>query len=81
MPRALSAQQEASAVYIIGQLTPLAPEAMDARIAEIHLEPGRDPGPDCGCNECLTQHGPLGAEIPNATPPSEISHIPPTELT
>lgn len=73
MVRNLSEKQAASAAYIVTQLTPLPDEAaMNTRVAEIHLEEGRGPGPDCGCGICVAQYGPLGDEVENAAPPSEV---------
>jgi hypothetical protein len=52
--KALTEKQEASAKYIVEQLTPIqGDEAIAARMAEIHAEPGREPGPDCGCRVCV----------------------------
>lgn len=47
--------------------------AIMQRIAEIHQEPGRGPGPDCGCGKCVAEHGCLGPEIPDPPPPSDIT--------
>ena len=31
-------------------------EAINQMMAAIHQEPGREPGPNCGCRECVTLH-------------------------
>ena len=50
----MTENQLASAKYIVEQLTPIqGDEAIAARLAEIPAEPGREPGPDCGCRSCV----------------------------
>jgi hypothetical protein len=66
--KTLTPEQEASALYILQQLTPITDKAaLDARMAEIHLEPGREAGPNCGCRECFETYGEGGARSTRAT--------------
>lgn len=70
--KTLSPAQAASKQYILARITPISdPLLIQAEIDAIHLEPGHEPGPDCGSDDCIAIYGLLGPEI-EGSDPSEV---------